>query len=71
MRTAMHHYDRIFGSYGLSPQDAARYVFASGWNACLQEMLTRALEFQLDEETRGVLSEFLDGLRHIDESDLH
>ena len=30
--TALDHYDRLYGDMGLHPQDAARFVFISGWN---------------------------------------
>lgn len=71
MMNAMNHYDRLFGEFGLSPQDAAKWVFASGWNACIEEMLTRALKLHLDADTHLVLSDFLDKVRHVEESDLH
>ena len=35
------HYDRLYGDLGLSPQDAARWVFASGWNSALEEFMKR------------------------------
>lgn len=32
---AHEHYDRLFGDLGLHPQDAARWVFVSGWNSAM------------------------------------
>ena len=39
MRTAPDHYERLYGDLGLHPQDAAKWVFASGWNCAIEAKL--------------------------------
>ena len=35
------HFEDLYGEMNLSPRDAARWVFASGWNSALEELLKR------------------------------
>ena len=39
MRTAPDQYERLYGDLGLHPQDAAKWVFASGWNCAIEAKL--------------------------------
>lgn len=55
MKTAPDHYDRLYGDLGLHPQDAAKWVFASGWNCAIEEMIERINAMPLGQDTRALL----------------
>lgn len=48
---ALDHYDKLYGDLGLSPKDAAQYVFVSGWNCAVDEMLRRMKTMKLPNNT--------------------
>ena len=41
------HFEDLYGEMNLSPRDAARWVFASGWNSALEELLKRLNTMQI------------------------
>ena len=66
MMNANDHYERLFGEFGLSPQDAARWVFASGWNAALEEFKTRINEMPMEKDTRASFATYIVQMMHIE-----
>ena len=64
MMNANDHYERLFGEYGLSPQDAARWVFASGWNSALTEFLKRIDEMPMEKDTRASFAVYIGQMMH-------
>lgn len=69
MMNAQDHYDRLFGEFGLSPQDAARWVFASGWNAALDEFTKRLSTMPLStmplgDDTRASFAAYIVQMMH-------
>lgn len=64
---APEHYDRLFGEYGLSPKDAAKWVFAAGWNAALDEFTRRLNAMPLGDDTRASFAVYLGAMIHVDE----
>ena len=38
---ALQHFDHLYGDLNLSPKDAAKWVFVSGWNSAMQEAMQR------------------------------
>jgi hypothetical protein len=68
--TAIEHYDRLYGDLGLSPKDAAKWVFASGWNSALSELIARLSTIDLDPQARAAVAVHLHVLMHVDPSEI-
>lgn len=65
---ALGHYDRLYGDLGLSPKDAAQWVFVSGWNSAMQEALERIQAMPLQPDTRASFAVYFQQMMHIDPS---
>ena len=68
MKTCPEHYERLFGEFGLSPQDAARWVFAAGWNAALDEFTRRLGAMPLNDDTRASFAVYVGAMMYVDEA---
>ena len=66
MMTVEDHYERLFGEFGLSPQDAARWVFASGWNSALTEFMKRIDTMPLEKDTRASFAAYIVQMMYIE-----
>lgn len=64
------HYDRLFGDLGLHPQDAARWVFVSGWNSAMQEAMNRVNAMPFPADTRASFAIYFQQMIHIDPSEI-
>ena len=64
------HYDRLYGDLGLSPQDAARWVFASGWNSALEEFMKRLNAMPLERDTRASFAVYIGQMMHINPAEI-
>lgn len=64
MMTVEDHYEILFGEFGLSPQDAARWVFASGWHSALTEFLKRINEMPMEKDTRASFAAYIVQMMH-------
>lgn len=60
--------DRLYGDLGLHPQDAARWVFASGWNAALEEAMNRVNAMPFPADTRASFAIYFQQMMHVDPS---
>lgn len=67
---AIDHYDRLFGDLGLHPQDAARWVFVSGWNSAMQEAMNRVNAMPFPADTRASFAVYFQQMMHIDPSEI-
>lgn len=65
---ALGHYDRLYGDLGLSPKDAAQWVFISGWNSAMQEALERIQAMPLQPDTKASFAVYFQQMMHIDPS---
>jgi len=65
---ALGHYDRLYGDLGLSPKDAAQWVFISGWNSAMQEALERIQAMPLQTDTKASFAVYFQQMMHIDPS---
>jgi hypothetical protein len=65
---ALGHYDRLYGDLGLSPKDAAQWVFVSGWNSAMQEALERIQAMPLQSDTKASFAVYFQQMMHIDPS---
>ena len=63
---ALQHFDQLYGDIGLSPQDAARWVFVSGWNIAMQEAMQRVQTMPLQADTKASFSVYFQQMMHID-----
>ena len=63
---ALSHYDRLYGDLGLSPKDAAQWVFIGGWNCCLEELMKRLGQMPLGDDTRASFALYFQDMMHID-----
>lgn len=50
---ALEHYDRLYGDLHLSPEDAAKWVFLSGWNSAMSEAMKRVNAMPFGNDTRA------------------
>ncbi len=67
---ALEHYDRLYGDLGLNPQDAAKFVFVSGWNSAMQEAMTRVNLMPFESDTRASFAVYFQNMMMIDPSDI-
>lgn len=63
---ALQHFDQLYGDLGLSPQDAAKCVFVSGWNSVMQEAMQRVQAMPLHDDTKASFSVYFQQMMHID-----
>jgi hypothetical protein len=55
----MEHFEQNYGALRLDPSDAARYVFATGWNCALQEFLRHIMAMPMERDTKASFAVFL------------
>lgn len=65
---ALQHFDQLYGDLGLSPQDAAKWVFLSGWNSAMQEAMQRVQAMQLQDDIKASFSVYFQQMMHIDQA---
>lgn len=64
------HYERLYGDLGLHPKDAARWVFASGWNSALEEFMKRLNAMPLESDTRASFAVYVGQMMHVDPNEI-
>lgn len=67
---AMAHYDRLYGDLGLSPKDAAQWVFIGGWNCCLEELMKRLSQMPLERDTRASFALYFQDMMQVDPDEI-
>jgi hypothetical protein len=67
---ALDHYDRLYGDLGLNPQDAAKFVFVSGWNSAMQEAMQRVNSMPFPDDTRASFAVYFQNMMMVDPSDI-
>ena len=67
---ALEHYDRLYGDLGLNPQDAAKFVFVSGWNSAMQEAMQRVNSMPFPDDTRASFAVYFQNMMMVDPSDI-
>jgi hypothetical protein len=67
---ALEHFRDLFGDMELSEDDAARWVFVSGWNTALVEIMERIGRMPLEKDTRASFAVYLQNLMVVDPSRL-
>jgi hypothetical protein len=67
---ALEHYDRLYGDMGLTPQDAAKFVFVSGWNSAMEEAMKRVNLMPFERDTRASFAVYFQQMMMVDPSDI-
>jgi len=67
---ALERYERLYGDLGLSPKDAAQWVFISGWNSAMLEAGERVDAMPFGNDTRASFALFFHQLMHHDTSEI-
>ncbi len=67
---ALDHYDRLYGDMGLNPQDAAKFVFVSGWNSAMQEAMSRVNTMPFECDTRASFAVYFQTMMMVDPSEV-
>ena len=67
---ALEHYDQLYGDLGLSPNDAAKWVFISGWNSAMQEAMKRVNAMPFGNDTRASFAIYFQQMMVVDPSDI-
>lgn len=65
---ALDHFNQLYGDLGLSPQDAAKWVFVSGWNSAMQEAMQRVNVMPFPADTRASFAVYFQQMMQIDPS---
>jgi hypothetical protein len=66
MKSGLDHFERHYGDMQLDPQDAAKWVFLSGWNSALEEMMNRIRKMPLETDTKASFQVYMQEMMHID-----
>ena len=64
--TALEHFELVYGEFHLSPNDAARWVFASGWNCAMQEAIERVKTLPMSDNDRAAFCVYFQTMMHLD-----
>jgi hypothetical protein len=67
---ALEHYDQLYGDIGLSPKDAAKWVFISGWNSAMQEAMKRVQAMPFGNDTRASFAVYFQQMMVVDPTDI-
>jgi hypothetical protein len=68
--TAIEHYDQLYGDLNLSPDDAAKWVFLSGWNSAMTEAMQRVNAMPFGNDTKASFAVYFQQMMVIDPSDI-
>lgn len=61
---ALEHFEDLYGHMGLSPSDAAQWVFLSGWNAAIEELIGQINKMPIEKDTQASFVVYLQGIMH-------
>jgi hypothetical protein len=67
---ALEHYDQLYGDLGLSPNDAAKWVFISGWNSAMREAMKRVHAMPFGNDTKASFAIYFQQMMVVDPSDI-
>jgi hypothetical protein len=67
---ALEHYDQLYGDLGLSPNDAAKWVFISGWNSAMQEAMKRVQAMPFGNDTKACFLIYFQQMMKVDADEI-
>jgi hypothetical protein len=65
---ALEHFRDLYGAMDLSENDAAKWVFVSGWNSALTELMERIAKMPLEKDTRASFQVYMQNMMVVDPS---
>jgi hypothetical protein len=66
----LEHFRDLYGAMDLSENDAAKWVFVSGWNSALTELMERIAKMPLEKDTKASFQVYMQNMMVIDTSRL-
>jgi len=66
MKSALEHFEQLYGVVLLDNQDAAKWIFLSGWNSAIDEMIKRINAMPLGIDTKASFNIYLQELMQLD-----
>jgi hypothetical protein len=66
---ALEHFESLYGDLHLSPEDAAKWVFLSGWNSAMSEAMKRVNAMPFGNDTRASFAVYFQQMMVVDPSD--
>lgn len=66
----LEHFRDLYGAMDLSENDAAKWVFVSGWNSALSELMERIAKMPLEKDTKASFQVYMQNMMVIDTSRL-
>jgi hypothetical protein len=67
---ALEHFESLYGDMGLSPEDAAKWVFLSGWNSAMSEAMKRVNDMPFGNDTRASFAIYFQQMMVISSNEL-
>ena len=67
---ALEHFDKLYAHLNLSPQDAAKWVFVSGWNSAMQEAMQRVNAMPFQNDTRASFTVYFQQMMVVNPDDV-
>jgi hypothetical protein len=67
---ALEHYDQLYGDLSLSPNDAAKWVFISGWNSAMQEAMKRVHAMPFGNDTKASFAIYFQQMMKVDADEI-
>lgn len=64
----LQHFRDLYGAMDLSENDAAKWVFVSGWNSALTELMERIAKMPLEKDTRASFQVYMQNMMVVDPS---
>ena len=66
MNSGLDHFKHLYGPLLLDNQDAAKWIFLSGWNSAIEDMMNRIRKMPLETDTKASFQVYMQGMMHID-----
>jgi hypothetical protein len=65
-KTGLEHYEKLYGDLNLPPDDAAKWIFLSGWNSAMGEAMRRVNSMPFGDDTRASFAVYFQQMMVLD-----
>jgi hypothetical protein len=65
-KTGLEHYEKLYGDLNLPPDDAAKWIFLSGWNSAMSEAMRRVNSMPFQNDTRASFAVYFQQMMVLD-----
>jgi hypothetical protein len=65
-KTGLEHYEKLYGDLNLAPDDAAKWIFLSGWNSAMGEAMRRVNSMPFGDDTRASFAVYFQQMMVLD-----